>query len=132
MVGWSRTAIIRLSGPESHCALRSSEAFLAEKWAVPVVLCIIARSESTVGNGRGLARVNKMNRNVLLVLLAMSLLGNGVLLVLLLGRPDTPTSVATPMAAEETSATSTALPTCLLYTSPSPRDRTRSRMPSSA
>ena len=29
-----------------------------------------------------------MNRNVLLVLLAMSLLGNGVLLVLLLGRPD--------------------------------------------
>ena len=24
------------------------------------------------------------------------------------------------------------LPTCLLYTSPSPRDRTRSRMPSSA
>ena len=28
--------------------------------------------------------------------------------------------------------TGTALSTCLLYTSPSPRDRTRSRMPSSA
>ena len=28
--------------------------------------------------------------------------------------------------------TAQALPTCLLYTSPSPRDRTRSRMPSSA
>ena len=27
---------------------------------------------------------------------------------------------------------STKVPTCLLYTSPSPRDRTRSRMPSSA
>jgi uncharacterized protein YkwD len=52
-----------------------------------------------------------MNRNVLLVLLAMSLLGNGVLLVLLLGRPDTPTSVATPIAAEETSVTPTALST---------------------
>ena len=37
-----------------------------------------------------------MNRNVLLVLLAMSLLGNGVLLVMLLGRPDTPGGDAAP------------------------------------
>ena len=32
----------------------------------------------------------------------------------------------------ETSPTTQTHPTCLLYTSPSPRDRTRSRMPSSA
>ena len=32
----------------------------------------------------------------------------------------------------ETTATATMLNACLLYTSPSPRDRTRSRMPSSA
>ena len=37
---------------------------------------------------------------------------------------------APPMAAESDS--STQLTACLLYTSPSPRDRTRSRMPSSA
>jgi hypothetical protein len=52
-----------------------------------------------------------MNRNVLLVLLAMSLLGNGVLLVMLLGRPDTPGGAAAPIAAEATPATLTALPT---------------------
>ena len=33
---------------------------------------------------------------------------------------------------EVTPSTYTAIYTCLLYTSPSPRDRTRSRMPSSA
>ena len=33
---------------------------------------------------------------------------------------------------EPAAAVSAALKTCLLYTSPSPRDRTRSRMPSSA
>ena len=33
---------------------------------------------------------------------------------------------------DEDKLVSTPLKTCLLYTSPSPRDRTRSRMPSSA
>ena len=39
---------------------------------------------------------------------------------------ETPATEETPKAEEETPKA------CLLYTSPSPRDRTRSRMPSSA
>ena len=42
--------------------------------------------------------------------------------------PPAPVTVA-PTTAEVSQATAQ---TCLLYTSPSPRDRTRSRMPSSA
>ena len=46
--------------------------------------------------------------------------------------PGTTTAAAAAAAAAATTTTTTTTTTCLLYTSPSPRDRTRSRMPSSA
>lgn len=70
-----------------------------------------------------------MNRNVLLVLLAMSLLGNGVLLVMLLGRPDTPGGDAAPIAAEATPATLTALPTQVPTLPPSTADAPPTKRP---
>lgn len=54
-----------------------------------------------------------MNRNLLLVLLGLSLLGNGVLLALLLGRPETPTSIAEQSTTEGAPLAATALPTAL-------------------
>ena len=45
---------------------------------------------------------------------------------------DVAATVAQVQAAAEAGADIVRISTCLLYTSPSPRDRTRSRMPSSA
>ena len=45
---------------------------------------------------------------------------------------DDMTQTFKPKKSTTTNATSTPNESCLLYTSPSPRDRTRSRMPSSA
>ena len=44
--------------------------------------------------------------------------------------PVTPVAPSAPTSGDDASAAQ--MPRCLLYTSPSPRDRTRSRMPSSA
>ena len=63
-----------------------------------------------------------MNRNLLLVLLGLSLLGNGVLLALLLGRPETPTSVANQSATEDAPTTAAGSPTALPAT-PTPTAR---------
>ena len=49
-----------------------------------------------------------------------------------LERRETPDFVFININAEDTAYHSTDKRACLLYTSPSPRDRTRSRMPSSA
>ena len=55
-------------------------------------------------------------------------------MVYLSGRniPKTSIQVAKDLSTYEILNTATLVLTCLLYTSPSPRDRTRSRMPSSA
>ena len=45
---------------------------------------------------------------------------------------DLPADFAMPKSAMSTAILVSNVPICLLYTSPSPRDRTRSRMPSSA
>ena len=47
---------------------------------------------------------------------------------IIIAEPDALIAFAGPRVVEQTTAPNT----CLLYTSPSPRDRTRSRMPSSA
>ena len=52
-----------------------------------------------------------------------------------LGCPDWPGCygfVTIPVSPEEIDLANTKFPDCLLYTSPSPRDREKSRMPSSA
>ena len=77
-----------------------------------------------------------------LVLCAVALVASIIFSVLLLtGNLDgqTGSGDATSVTGDTTSAaagvddpTADSFPACLLYTSPSPRDRTRSRMPSSA
>ena len=82
----------------------------------------------------GPERVPAQNFLVLLTLGMKLLLVLGITAILDLGAKETPLGLVTQMVvgAAVTAALVALFLTCLLYTSPSPRDRQKSRMPSSA